>query len=124
MVTENLNYLFNCSVSKSKNKYYLLDLNIGNTNKLKDGYNLEMAIKSTLRNHVKYDLRNVFTIVKPHQYPNEFETVNLYTDYPSLDAADVAQNIACHATMTEDPHHKYFLQYFKLRHEYLVNKSK
>ena len=37
-------------------------------------------------------MHDVFTVLKPHQDPNEFETTNLYMDYPYLIASEVAQS--------------------------------
>ena len=45
MEAENFNDLFDLAVSKSQNKYDILDLNIDDPDKLKDTYNLELAIK-------------------------------------------------------------------------------
>ena len=56
MSKDNLNDIFDRAVSKSQNKYDLLDININDTNKLKDVYNLETAIKLTFSNHLQYDL--------------------------------------------------------------------
>ena len=49
-----------------------------------------MVIKFTCRNNVKYDLHDVLMVVKVHQNPNEFETVNISTDYPSIKTVEVA----------------------------------
>ena len=89
--SDKLNDIFKRAVSKSQNKYDLLDININDPDKLKDTYNSEMGIKSTCSNNIKYDMHDVFTVTKPHQYPNEFETVNLYMDYPPPTSAEVAQ---------------------------------
>ena len=66
-------------------------LKIDNPDKLKETYNLEMEIESTHSNHVKYDLHDVFTVVRMHKDTNEPETVNIYTDYPSLTTSKVSQ---------------------------------
>ena len=80
-----------------------------------------MAIESTFSNHVKYDLNDMFIVVKTHQDLNEFETVNIYTYYPSLTAAEVSHSNAWYTTIMEDTHLKYFVQNLKLTHEYLAN---
>ena len=92
--SDKLNNLFAPEVSKTYNKYDLLDLNIENNNKLKDTYNLEMDIESKCRNHVKYDLHDGFMVVKPHQDPNESKNMNIYTDYPYLTGVDISQSNA------------------------------
>ena len=48
-----------------------MDLKIDDPDKLKETYNFEMAIELTRSNRVKYDLHDVFTVVKPHKDPNE-----------------------------------------------------
>ena len=70
MEEDKINDIFERVVSKSQNKYDLLDIKIEDPDKLKDTYNLEMSIKLTRRNRVKYDLRDVFTVVNPYQDPN------------------------------------------------------
>ena len=89
MSDNKINNLFDQDVSKPRNKYELLDLKIDNTNKIKEIENLETTIELTHINHVKYDLHDVFTVVKLHQNPNESKTTTIYTDYPYLTAKDV-----------------------------------
>ena len=83
-----------------------------------------MVIELTLIYHVKYELHDVFTVVKPHQDPNYFETVNLYTDFPSLATAEFAQSNVWYKPITEDPHCKYFLHDIKQMNECLVHNPK
>ena len=109
MEANNINDLFEHAVSKSQKKYDLLYLNTYDPDKLKDTYNLEMAMKPAHSNHVKYDLHNMFMVVKPHQYLNESKTVNIYMYYISLTAAETAHKNAWYTTMTEDIHIKYSL---------------
>ena len=97
-----------------------MDLKIDDPDKLKETYNLEMAIELTRSNRVKYDLHDVFTVVEPHKDPNEFETVNLYTYHTYLTSSEIVQSNEWYATMPEDTHHKYFLHNIKLMHEDLV----
>ena len=106
MASDNLNEIFERAVSRSHNAYELLDINIIDADKLKDTCNLEITIKSTHSNHVKYDMHNVFTVFNLHQYPNELKTVNLYTDYTSLTIEEVSQRNVWYETTTEDPHQK------------------
>ena len=70
MEEDKINDIFERVVSKSQNKYDLLDIKIEDPDKLKDTYNLEMSIKLTRKNRVKYDLHDVFTVVNPYQDPN------------------------------------------------------
>ena len=67
MIADNINYMFDREMSKSQNKYDLLDIKIDGPDKLKATYNLEISIESTQINNVKYDLHNVFMVVKPHK---------------------------------------------------------
>ena len=65
----------------------------------------------------------MFMVVKLYQDPIKFKTVNIYTYYPFLSAAYVAQSNALYTTMIKNPHCKYFLQNLNLRNKYLVNNS-
>ena len=71
MTADKLDDLFDHAVSKLQNNYDLLDLNIDNTNILKDTYNSEITIRLTHNNNENYDQHDLFIFVKLHQDPNE-----------------------------------------------------
>ena len=122
MPAEKLNELFERAVAKSQVKYELLNLQIDDPDKLKDTYDLEMAISRMQSHHLKYDMHDVFTVVKPDVDPSKFKFVNLYEDYAQVSAEEVAASNEWYA-MTEDPENKWFLQNFKLTREHLANNS-
>ena len=123
MAAEKLNKLFERAVSKSQSKYDILDLKLDDPDKLEDTYDLEMAINRTRAHHLKYDLHDVFTIVKPDPDPTKFAFVDLYVDYSKVTEEEVAASNEWYATMTEDPDNKWFLQNLKLTHEHLANNA-
>ena len=65
----------------------------------------------------------MLTVVKTNQETNEFESVNIYTDYPYLNTSDVTHSNTWYGTMKKDLHQKYLPQNLKGVHEYLVKKS-
>lgn len=71
----------------------------------------------------KYNLGNVFTIVKPDPDPKDFKTVNLYEHYGTVTANKVAASNEWHATMTENLHNNWFVQNLKLTKEWFSNNS-
>jgi hypothetical protein len=121
MSPEKLNDLFEKAVSKTQTKYDILNLKIADPDKLEETYDLEMAISRTKAHHIKYDMNDVFTIVKPNADPTKFEFVNLYDNYALLTEREVADSNEWYATMTEGDDNAWFLQNLKLTHEHLSN---
>jgi hypothetical protein len=100
-----------------------LDLKIADPDKLEETYDLEMTIARTRAHHVKYDMHDVFTIVKPDNDITKYEFVNLYENYSMLTTDEVATSNEWYSTMTEDPANKHFLQNLKLTQEHLINNT-
>jgi hypothetical protein len=124
MSAEKLNDLFERAAGKSQNKYDVMDLKIDDPDKLEDTYDLEMSISRTRAHHIKYDMHDVFTIVKPNADPTKFEQVDLYDNYAMVTEEEVAASNEWYATMTDDQEqNKWFLQNLKLTHEHLSNNS-
>ena len=73
--------------------------------------------------HLKYDMHDVFTIVKPSLDPSKYTFVDLYEDYAQVTEAEVAASNECYATMTKDPENTWFLQNLKLTHKHLSNNA-
>jgi hypothetical protein len=124
MDPEKLNELFDRAAAKMPTKKYdILDLKIDDPDKLTDTYDLEMCINRTRAHHHKYDMHDVFTIVKPDTDPTKFKFVNLYADYAQVTEAEVAASNEWYATMTEDPDNTWFVQNLKVTHEHLANNA-
>jgi hypothetical protein len=122
MSPEKLNELFERAISKSLPTIYTaMDLKLDDPDKLAETYDLEMIIARTRTHHVKYDMHDVFTVVKPNPDIAKYETINLYENYATLTKEEVAASNEWYSTMTEDPQNKYFRQNLNLTHEHLVN---
>ena len=118
---EKLNDLFDKAVNKTQVKYDILNLKIADPDKLEDTYDLEMAISRTQAHHMKYDMHDVFTVVKPHADITKYEFVNLYDNYAQLTEQEVADSNEWYATMTDGVENISFVQNLKLTHEHLTN---
>jgi hypothetical protein len=117
---EKLNELFERAISKSlPTVFSVMDLKIADPDKLEETYDLEMIIAQARAHHIKYDMHDVFTIVKPNTDITKHEFVNLYENYSMLTTEEVATSNEWYATMTEDPDNKHFLQNLKLTYEHL-----
>ena len=57
------------AVVTQQKKYDFINHKINDQYMLKDTYNLEMAIKTTRINNSRYDMHDVFMIVKPDADP-------------------------------------------------------
>jgi hypothetical protein len=122
MSPEKLNELFERAISKSLPTIYTaMDIKLDDPDKLAETYDLEMIIAPTRTHHVKYDMHDVFTVVKPNPDIAKYETINLYKNYATLTKEEVAASNEWYSTMTEDPQNKYFRQNLNLTHEHLVN---
>jgi hypothetical protein len=106
---EKLKKLFERAISKSlPNVYSVLDLKLANPDNLEETYDLEMTIACTLAHHVKYDMHDVFTIVKPDTDITIYEFMNLYGNYSMDTTEEVAISNEWYSTMTEDPENNNF----------------
>jgi hypothetical protein len=122
MSPEKLNELFERAISKSLPTIYTAtDLKLDDPDKLAETYDLEKIIARTCTHHVKYDMHDVFTVVKPNTDIVKYETINLYKNYVALTVEEVAASNEWYSTMTEDLHNKCFRQNLNLTHEHLVN---
>jgi hypothetical protein len=117
--------LFERATSKKlQPKFKMMNLKIDDPDKLDDTYNLASAIDKMKENHVKYDLHDVFTIVMmdPLDPYSVLKTVDLYTDYGSIEVSDVASSNRFYATMLRDPNNA-LNENLKVTLEYLVNNT-
>ncbi len=123
MPKEKLNDILERAVAKSQEKYTMLDLKIDNLDKLEETYDLEMNVSRTRTHHHKYDMHDVFTIVKPDPDVSKFQFVDLYKDYTQVTEAEVAASNEWYATMTADPENLIYRQNLKLTQEHLANNA-
>ena len=105
MTTKTRNDLFERATKLSHDKYALMNLSVTGPEKLDDTYNLQMLVKKTKHNHIKYDMGDVFTILKLNPTdPGAIEgTVDLYLDYTQVTEQEVADSCKWYATMPADP---------------------
>jgi hypothetical protein len=113
------------SAKKLQSKFTMMNLKIDDPDKLDDTYNLSSAIDKMKENHVKYDLHDhVFKVVilDPLDPYKVLKTVDLYTDYGSVEVSDVATSNRFYSTMLRDPHNA-ISENLKVTLEYLVNNT-
>jgi hypothetical protein len=112
------------SAKKSQPKFKMMNLQIDDPDKLDDTYNLTSAIKKMKTNHIKYDLHDVFNIVFPDATDpyKVVKIVDLYTDYGSITASEVAKSNRFYATMLRDPHGSIH-ENLTVTQEYLINNT-
>ena len=99
-----------------------MDLKIEDPDKLEDTYDLEMSLNKTRAHFEKYDMLDVFTIVKQANDPAAYRFTNLFEAYASLTLKEITDSNEWYATMTEDPH-GHFTEDLRLTEQYLVNNS-
>jgi hypothetical protein len=66
LITDERTVLFKSAVQTVHKKYDVLPLSLEDKDKHNDTYNLEVLVQKTKREHFKYDIHNVFTIVIPN----------------------------------------------------------
>jgi hypothetical protein len=102
----------------------MMNLKIDDPDKLDDTYNLSSAIDKMKENHIKFDLHDVFKVVMvdPEDPYKILKTVDLYTDYGSIEVSDVAASNRFYSTMLRDPNGA-ISENLKVTLEYLVNNT-
>jgi hypothetical protein len=103
----------------------MMNLKIDDPDKLDDTYNLSSAIDKMKENHIKFDLHDVFKVVMvdpEDPYNKVLKTVDLYTDYGSIEVSDVAASNRFYSTMLRDPNGA-ISENLKVTLEYLVNNT-
>jgi hypothetical protein len=112
------------SVKKSQPKFTMMNLQIDDPDKLDDTYNLTSAIEKMKANHIKYDLNDVFNVVFPDDtdFFKIVKIVDLYNDYGSIKASDVAKSNRFYATMLRDPNGSIH-ENLTVTQEYLINNT-
>jgi hypothetical protein len=112
------------TAKKLQPKFTMMNLKIDDPDKLDDTYNLSSAIDKMKENHIKFDLHDVFKIVliDPKNPYVILKTVDLYTDYGSLEVLDVASSNRFYSTMLRDPNNA-INKNLKVTLEYLVNNT-
>jgi hypothetical protein len=112
------------TAKKLQPKFTMMNLKIDDPDKLDDTYNLSSAIDKMKENHIKFDLHDVFKVVliDPKNPYVILKTVDLYTDYGSLEVSDVASSNRFYSTMLCDPNNA-INENLKVTLEYLVNNT-
>jgi hypothetical protein len=112
------------SAKKLQPKVTMMNLKIVDPDKLDDTYNLSSAIDKMKENHIKFDLHDVFKVVMvdPEDPYKVLKTVDLYTDYGSIEVSDVAASNRFYSTMLRNPNGA-ISENLKVTLEYLVNNT-
>jgi hypothetical protein len=123
MTSDKLNELFDRATRERQTKYDILTMSITDTDKLDDTYNLQVMVMKTKTHCVRYDMENVFQVIKtnPEDKTEIIGVTDLYADYTTLTQKDVATSNKWYKTMTVDPQRKYFDTNLKLTYDYLEN---
>ena len=106
--------LFKEATARGQRKYSFLNVKLKSDDVLQDSYDLDMMIRVTRSNHVKYDMHSVFTIVFPDKLSDtgdlqknekgEVKTVNLYSDYSILTPEQIADSNRWYLEWTGEVH--------------------
>jgi hypothetical protein len=84
LTSNKLNKLYKCSTKNNIEKYDLLMLSMTVTEKLDDTYNLQMTVEKTRKNHIWFNMGNVFQVININSDMQKItEFVDLYKDYTS-----------------------------------------
>ena len=90
--TDERQILFKSATATVHKKYDVMPLSLDDKDKLDDTYNLEVLVQRTKREHFKYDMHDVFTIVIPNANGTVQETKDLYSDYSNITIEQVARS--------------------------------
>jgi hypothetical protein len=116
------NELYKRATKTNQEKYDLLTLSMTDTEKLDDTYNLQMTVEKTLKNHIRFDMGNVFQIFKMNSDTQDIiGFVDLYNDYTSITIKEVALSNQWYSTMPTAPDVGYYRENLKLTYDYLEN---
>jgi hypothetical protein len=125
LAAKDLSDMFEKATQVTQTKFAHLDVNIHDPETLKNSCNLDALIKRLKAHHAKYDFSIVFTIVKPDpDDPDDLSKLqhsDLYTDYPQVTLAEVAESNEWWATMTDD--NEAYMQDLKATLEHLIANS-
>jgi hypothetical protein len=123
-VKEKTDLFERATAKRLQTKFTMMNLKLDDPDKLDDTYNLASAIDQMKENHLKYDLHDVFTILilDPTDPTNVIKQVDLYTDYGSVTADDVALSNRFYSTMIRDPSNA-INENLKLTKTYLSNNT-
>ena len=103
-------------------KFRHLNYQLEDPNKLEDTYNLQTTISTLRDHHVKFDMHNVFEIVK-YEDGSEHQpsgTIDLYTDYPTVTVEEVARSNQWYRTMVSGDQGTYVEQNLNITAEHLM----
>jgi hypothetical protein len=90
--TDERQIFFKSATATVHKKYDEMLLSLNDEDKLDDTYNLEVLVQRTKREHFKYDMHDVFTIVIPNANGTVQETKDLYSDYSNITIEQVARS--------------------------------
>jgi hypothetical protein len=90
--TDERQLLFKSATQTVHKKYDVMPLSLDDEDKLDDTYNLEVLVQRTKREHFKYDMNDVFTIVIPNADGSVKEEKDLYSDYSNITIEQVARS--------------------------------
>ena len=90
--TDERQILFKSATATVHKKYDVIPLSLDDEDKLDDTYNLEVLVQRTKREHFKYDMHDVFTVVIPNADGTVKETKDLYSDYSNITIEQVARS--------------------------------
>jgi hypothetical protein len=116
--TDEKTVLFKSAVQTAHKKYDVLPLSLEDEDKLDDTYNLEVLVQKTKREHFKYDMHDVFTIVIPNDDETIASTMDLYTEYSNITIEQVARSNLWYREWMVAP---YFEQNLQLTYDFFQN---
>jgi hypothetical protein len=90
--TDEKTVLFKTAVQTAHKKYDVFSLSLEDEDKLDDTYNLEVLVQKAKREHFKYDMHDVFTILIPNNDETIASTMDLYQEYSNISIKQVAHS--------------------------------
>jgi hypothetical protein len=90
--TDERQILFKSATATVHKTYEVMPLLLDDNDKLDNTYNLEVLVQRTKREHFKYDMHGVFTIVIPNTDGTVQEIKDLYLDYSNITIEQVARS--------------------------------
>lgn len=114
--------LFDKATRTKITKFDLLSLTLSSEDKLDDTYNLGIQIGKLRAHFIKYDMHDVFTVVKVDESDGKTVqgTSDLFADFSKLTESEVAKS---NAWYNRWPKEDYFRQNLQLTFDFLENNS-
>ena len=112
----------NATAKQQTDKFKMLSLSVANEENLNETYNLQMCVEEARQNMERYDMTDVFTILKFDENKQvQGAHGSLWDQYVLITADEIAKSNAYYATRIDETAHPYLRENLTLTFEYLKN---